>query len=139
MNEQLRLSDAERDEAARVLGEHYAQGRLTAEEHQERQDRLFAARTYADLPPIFHDLPGGSPLHPAPAAPPRRPTPRPPRGGAPSPRGVLRVGLFALLAIVVVTHAHVLLVIGLVWLLVALTRGRGRACGRGYSRRGWAA
>lgn len=139
MNEQLRLSDAERDEAARVLGEHYAQGRLTAEEHEERQERLFAARTYADLPPVFHDLPGGSPLHPTPVAPPWRPTPGPPRGGSPSPRGVLRVGLFALLAIVVITHAHVLLFIGAVWLLVALTRGRGRACGRDYSRRGWAA
>lgn len=140
MNEQLRLSDAERDEAARVLGEHYAQGRLTAEEHEDRQERLFAARTYADLPPVFHDLPGGSPLHPAPAAPPRRPTPGPPRGASPWPRGVLRVGFFALLAIVVITHAHILLVIGAVWLVIALTRGRGRgrACGPGYSRRGWA-
>jgi hypothetical protein len=138
MNEQLRLSDAERDEAARVLGEHYAQGRLTADEHQERQDRLFAARTYADLPPIFHDLPGGSPLHPAPVAPPRRAAYAAPRGAAPSPRRVLRVALFALLALLVVTHAHVLLFVLVVWLLFAVIGGRGRSCGRGWGRRGWA-
>ena len=43
--EQLRLSDAERDQAAAALGEHYAQGRLTQEEHAERLDRIWAART----------------------------------------------------------------------------------------------
>ena len=34
MNDQaIRLSDAERDAAAADLSEHFAQGRLTAEEH----------------------------------------------------------------------------------------------------------
>ena len=73
----LRLSDAERDEAARLLGEHYAAGRLTPAEHDERTDRAYAARTRGELPPLFADLPGGSPWNPpsetrppAPAAPP---------------------------------------------------------------------
>ena len=33
MSEQLRLSDAERETASQSLGEHYAQGRLDADEH----------------------------------------------------------------------------------------------------------
>ena len=45
MNEHLRMSDAEREQAAGELGEHYVQGRLTAEEHSERLDQIWAART----------------------------------------------------------------------------------------------
>jgi hypothetical protein len=77
MDEQLRIGDAERERAAADLGDHYAQGRLTVEEHAERLDRIWAARTRADLGPIFADLPG-----PAVAAAParvRRRTGRPPR------------------------------------------------------------
>ena len=58
MNEHLRMSDAEREQAAGELGEHYVQGRLTAEEHSERLDQIWAARTRAELAPIFQDLPG---------------------------------------------------------------------------------
>jgi hypothetical protein len=59
MNDQdLRLSDAEREQAAADLGEHYAQGRLTTEEHRERLDLVWAARTRRELGPIFVDLPG---------------------------------------------------------------------------------
>ncbi len=56
--DKLRIGDAERTAAADDLGEHYAQGRLTAEEHQERLDSVWAARTSADLTPLFADLPG---------------------------------------------------------------------------------
>ena len=59
MNDQdLRISDAEREQAATDLGEHYAQGRLTTEEHRERLDQIWAARTRGELAPIFADLPG---------------------------------------------------------------------------------
>ena len=61
MSEQdLRLSDAEREQAAADLGEHYAQGRITTEEHRERLDQIWAARTRRELGPIFADLPGRS-------------------------------------------------------------------------------
>ena len=55
----LRVGDAERERAAADLGEHYAQGRLSADEHAERLERVWAARTRADLAPLFADLPGG--------------------------------------------------------------------------------
>ena len=79
-DEHLRIGDKEREQAATALGEHYAQGRLTTEEHSERLDRIWAAKTRSELAPIFRDLPG--PGTPRPAGPaPARPTVRPPRCG----------------------------------------------------------
>ena len=57
-NSRLRASDADRDRAASVLNEALAEGRLTAEEHSERLDSIYAAKTQADLVPLLEDLPG---------------------------------------------------------------------------------
>jgi Flp pilus assembly protein TadB len=57
VNDRLRIGDAEREEAARELGEHFALGRITADEHTERLEQIWAARTAADLAPAFRDLP----------------------------------------------------------------------------------
>lgn len=57
MNEHLRISDADRDRAAARLADHYAEGRITTDEHAERLDAIWTARTGADLRPIFEDLP----------------------------------------------------------------------------------
>jgi hypothetical protein len=56
-NSRLRASDADRDRAASVLNEALAEGRLTAEEHAERLDSIYAAKTQADLVPLLDDLP----------------------------------------------------------------------------------
>lgn len=53
----FRISDADREQAASDLSEHYAEGRLTHDEHAERLDAIWTARTHADLAPIFEDLP----------------------------------------------------------------------------------
>jgi len=62
----LRVSDAERDAAAAELREHYAAGRLSLDELNERISQAFAARTRGDLSAVLHDLPssrsGGAPL-----------------------------------------------------------------------------
>jgi len=78
LNSRLRASDADRDRAASVLNEAMAQGRLTAEEHSERLDALYAAKTHADIVPVIDDLPAaasattGGRAGPAPAAAGRR-------------------------------------------------------------------
>jgi hypothetical protein len=54
----LRIGDAERDAAATDLGEHYAAGRLTLDELNERLDATFSARTFGQLTRIMADLPG---------------------------------------------------------------------------------
>jgi hypothetical protein len=54
---QMRVSDAEREATATELREHYAVGRLTLEELNERLDKAFAAKTRADLNALMTDLP----------------------------------------------------------------------------------
>jgi hypothetical protein len=57
-NSRLRASDADRDTAAAVINNGLAEGRLTPEEHSERLDAIYAARTHAELVPLLDDLPG---------------------------------------------------------------------------------
>ncbi|WP_204910800.1 DUF1707 domain-containing protein [Microlunatus spumicola] len=59
----LRASDGDRDQVASLLDAAYAEGRLTHEEHDERLERVLAARTFDDLVPLTSDL---VPLDPAP-------------------------------------------------------------------------
>jgi Domain of unknown function (DUF1707)/Cell wall-active antibiotics response 4TMS YvqF len=63
----LRVSDAERDRVLDVLRDATAEGRLTAEEYEERASLALAARTIADLSPLTSDLPVGAPVGPMPA------------------------------------------------------------------------
>lgn len=62
----LRVGDRERESTAAELREHFAHGRLTLEEFNQRLDAVFAARTQRDLTRITSDLPhvrtGGAPL-----------------------------------------------------------------------------
>lgn len=53
----LRLSDAERDEAVAALAAARTEGRLTETEYQERASAVRAAVTRGDLMPLFADLP----------------------------------------------------------------------------------
>jgi hypothetical protein len=53
----IRVSDADRDAAAAQLREHYAQGRLTLDELNDRLDRAFASRTNLELAAVTSDLP----------------------------------------------------------------------------------
>jgi hypothetical protein len=67
----LRVGDAEREAVAAELREHYAQGRLSMEDFQQRLDAALAARTRGDLDRLISDLPSvrppGTPL-PAPSS-----------------------------------------------------------------------
>jgi len=56
-NSRLRASDADRDRAATVINSAMAEGRLTADEHSDRLDVLYAAKTHADIVPLLDDLP----------------------------------------------------------------------------------
>ncbi|MEU5684161.1 DUF1707 SHOCT-like domain-containing protein [Streptomyces venezuelae] len=75
----LRASDADRDRTADILREALAEGRLTAEEHAERIDGVYRAKTMADLEPLVRDLPAAheqpSTHRPAPEPAPSRPSP----------------------------------------------------------------
>ncbi|WP_326688233.1 MULTISPECIES: DUF1707 domain-containing protein [unclassified Streptomyces] len=56
---EVRASDADRDRVADILREALAEGRLDAEEHSERVEAVYAAKTVGELEPIVRDLPAG--------------------------------------------------------------------------------
>jgi hypothetical protein len=126
MDGHLRMSDADREQAAAALGEHYAQGRLTADEHGERLDRIWSARTRGELEPLFRDLPDA-----AHRAPDRRTARREPTywssgvGWRGRPPGPVFLVLAALLVLTVVTHVPFVL-LGLMVVLFVTARHRRR-------------
>ncbi len=110
----LRIGDAERDAMTESLHEHFAQGRLTAEELDERLAATLTARTIGDLKVIDRDLPRA---HPEPVAP-RWPV----RG--PGLRGHMLLR-FVLLALIIgaIASSPVLHVVILVGLFAILFKG----------------
>jgi hypothetical protein len=65
----LRASDADRDRIAEILRDALAEGRLTAEEHSERIDAVYRAKTVGELQPLVRDLPANAAAAPTIAAP----------------------------------------------------------------------
>lgn len=61
----IRASDADRDRIADILREAMAEGRLTAEEHSERVDAVYRAKTVGELEPLVRDLPAPGGARPA--------------------------------------------------------------------------
>ena len=130
----IRLSDAERESAAADLGEHFAQGRLTADEHAERLEQVWAAKTRGEIAPIFRDLP--SPY----AAVASSPTVshddrywngglRPFRRGVPAP---LLVVLAVLIVLSAIAHFPLFLLgFAAFWFVVLRHRGPGRGWAHG--------
>jgi hypothetical protein len=100
----LRVGDAERDTTATLLREHYAQGRLSTDELNERLDATFSATTRGQLAEITHDLP----LLPA-AAPARRPpapVPHHHHGRVLAKVVTLLVVAAMVLGVAAIAHAH---------------------------------
>ncbi|WP_405438826.1 DUF1707 domain-containing protein [Streptomyces avidinii] len=64
---ELRASDADRDRIAQILGDALAEGRLTAEEHSDRLDTLYAVKTVGELELLVRDLPAPGGVHASPA------------------------------------------------------------------------
>jgi len=117
----LRAADSDREAVADILREQHVAGRLDNDELQERIDRCYAAKTYADLDAVVADLP--------------REQPKVNRA-----RGLRLWPRFAfvplmLIAIVALSHGHLFwLAPALVFLLVVrsmLWRASGRRSGWG--------
>lgn len=106
----MRLSDAERDEAIEALSEHVRTGRLDIDEYGTRSAQVTAARTRRDLVPLFEDLPEP---HPSVLAPPEPSAPRasPAATGSRAPERRFSPGLVPIAAIVALV------------LFLAVTRG----------------
>jgi uncharacterized membrane protein len=57
MDDRMRVSDADREQVSALLREHYAEGRLTSDELDERITATLSAKTFGDLRRVMADLP----------------------------------------------------------------------------------
>src|SRR5271169_6642828 len=73
---ELRASHEDRDRVVELLRVSAGDGRLTAEELDERLELAMTARTYGELAKLVADLPADGPVASAPAPVPRTPVPR---------------------------------------------------------------
>ncbi len=75
MDDSIRVSDADRDRVNAQLRDHFAAGRITSGELDERLSAALNAKTFGDLRRIMADLPGPVPALRDAAPPPLRATP----------------------------------------------------------------
>jgi hypothetical protein len=125
MDDRIRISDADRERVAARLREHFAEGRLSSEELDERISAALTAKTAGDLRRIMADLPDPA-LVPAQGS----AAPWAPRRGPVFRRGprFLPLALFALIAALVIPGAawfflvffQVILLLGLMALLTGI-------------------
>jgi hypothetical protein len=127
---ELRIGDDDREAAVTALGEHYAAGRLTKDEYDERSARAWEARTMSALRPLFADLPRAqsAPRATAPT-PPSRPSLAVGRG---RPGWLLPV-LVVIGVLVVLTHLPLFLLLILGWIFLARS---GRHWGQRHQNHG---
>lgn len=63
---EMRAADSDRERVAEQLREAAGHGRLTMEELEERLERTYCAKTYAELEPLVRDLPAAGTAAPLP-------------------------------------------------------------------------
>jgi hypothetical protein len=115
--EDMRAGDGDRKQVADQLKTALDEGRLDLNEYDERIQRTYAAKTYADLDGLLDDLPGTVPVQhsqvqPAAPAPPVGTT----AGRPPSPGRQM--------AQWVGPYAGVILVCTVIWLITSISSGR---------------
>ena len=118
----VRIGDAERETAVAALGEHFAAGRLSKEEYDERSGQAWSAKTGADLAPLFADLPRAASRPPQPAPPQRQ------QAGRHLHVPFLPV-LLVLVGVVLLTNTPwpLFLVVGVLWWAGVFRWGRRRS------------
>jgi DUF1707 SHOCT-like domain len=75
MDDSIRVSDADRDRVTAQLRDHFAAGRITPGELDERLSAALNAKTFGDLRRIMADLPRPVPAPPGAAPPPLQAAP----------------------------------------------------------------
>jgi hypothetical protein len=113
--EDMRAGDADRKVVAEQLKTALDEGRLDLHEYDERLQRTYAAKTYADLDGLLDDLPGTVPVQQSQVQPATAPPPPVSSAAAPAPRSndMQWVG----------PYAGVVLVCTLIWLITSIASG----------------
>ncbi len=128
MDDRIRISDADRDGATARLRDHFAEGRLSSDELDERVTAALSAKTFGELRGVMADLPGPALTPPgAQPPPPGAPGPQappPPWARRRRPRIAPLVALAVLAALLIPGHGWVLFAVLrfvlLLWLVVFL-------------------
>jgi uncharacterized protein DUF1707 len=139
-DDRIRISDADRERAAARLREHFAQGRLSSEELDERIAAALSAKTVGDVRRIMADLPD-----PVPAPSQARRSPPWATGHGAVSRGrppIVPLAAFALIAALVIPGAGWLFLafvqlVVVLWLAACLAGILAAARFRRHIRRYW--
>jgi Domain of unknown function (DUF1707) len=115
MNDHIRVSDADRERVADRLREHFAEGRLSSDELDERIAATLSAKTFAELRRVTADLPDPEP------APAQGRRPSPPRWAGRRGFAMRRRGP-RLLPLVLLILIAALVIPGAGWLLFAFVK-----------------
>jgi Domain of unknown function (DUF1707) len=140
MDDRIRISDADRERVAARLRDHYAEGRLSSEELDERITATLSAKTFGDLRGVMADLP--DPDLVPPQAGPIPPLGVPPRVIVHRGPRLLPLLLIAFIAAVVLPGAGFvfvafLKVVLLIWLATMVLGIFAAARFRRHARRHW--
>ena len=111
MDGSIRVSDADRDRVTAQLRDHFAAGRITPAELDERLSAALNAKTFGDLRPLMADLPEPVPAPPRPA---------PPRLAGPPPWVAHRRGPRLMPLLMIVALVALLAPAGGGWLVLGL-------------------
>lgn len=136
----IRIGDAEREEALRALGEHMSAGRLELDEYGDRSALVTTAKTRGDLLALFADLPLPHPrFGQVPLSEPVSGPVLPRSTGSPLGHRLLRVavplaGLLAVALFFIVRNPFVFLVIPVIAVLVGSVLGDDGRRDRGRRR-----
>jgi hypothetical protein len=140
MDDHIRISDSDRERITERLREHFAEGRLSSDELDERITGALSAKTFGDLRGLMADLPDGAP------APPQQwePSPWVGRRGGIAWRGprILPLALLLLVAALVIPGAGWIFlafvkVVFAVWLIFCLAGVVAAVLFRRRVRRHW--
>jgi len=143
MDDNIRVSDADRERVSDRLREHFAEGRLTSEELEERITATLSAKTAGDLRAVMADLPDAAPLSAAASPPGWQPQWAPRRGGIAVRRPrILPLAIIALIVAIALpgagwVFAAFVKVVLVIWLVACLAGLLAMARFRRHLRRQW--
>jgi hypothetical protein len=121
----LRVGDREREAVGDILRQQHIDGRLDADEFQQRVERCLTAKTYAELDQLVADFPGRQTEQVRAGR---------PRGWRPWPFALLPL---AVLVAFVLTGGHLIWLALPLFFLFVVRPLVWRSWGRGYSRSSW--
>lgn len=129
---EIRIGDADREQALQALAEHMSHGRLTIDEYGERSANVTAAKTRGELSALFTDLPEPHPKSGTATSTAEQPASKPSDSQQPATwtdrpvnQRVIAAGLplFWVIAVIIGVTTHFWWIMALPFIVTAVGRG----------------